>query len=421
MVYLRADTVAAHERVYLECEIERGAARWHRLYLAFWRKYVYLRGEKVQLYGIEEVHRVRLRVIENLLYGLQPLAQFALVLGNLVAVLVFPVRREALLGYLVHALGAYLHFYPAALLRHQRNVQGLIAVSLRVVHPVAQAVGMAVIYFVDGVVDVEAVVDFLFRRLWLEDNAHGENVVDFRERYVFVLNLAPDGVGTLHPRLQFIFVAQLVELGTYRLGELLEQRFARHLCRFQLLADGFVLLRVLIAEAEVFEFGLYLVQSEAVCQWRIYVEGFSGNLVLLVGRLRLQCAHIVQAVANLYQDYANVVAHGEQELLEVLRLTRCALAEDASADFRKAVDDLRNLRAEDVFYILRGVVGVLNDIVEQCCADACRAESYLLAGYLGHGDRVHDVWLARKSAHSLMCLSREVEGFGYQVNLLAMA
>ena len=71
------------------------------------------------------------------------------------------------------------------------------------------------------------------------------------------------------------------------------------------------------------------------------------------------------------------------------------VAEDASADFGQSVNDLRYLGTEDVFDVLDGVVGVFDHVVEQGCADAGRAQSHLLAGYLRHGDGVQDIGLAR--------------------------
>ena len=92
------------------------------------------------------------------------------------------------------------------------------------------------------------------------------------------------------------------------------------LCVGELVLDVVVFVGMLILERKVLQFGLYLVQSESVCQWRIDVHGLAGYLVLLVGWLRSECAHVVQTVAYLNKYDADVVAHGEQEFLEVLGL-----------------------------------------------------------------------------------------------------
>ena len=97
------------------------------------------------------------------------------------------------------------------------------------------------------------------------------------------------------------------------------------------------------------------------------------------------------------------------------------VSEDAATDLCQSVNNLSNLRSEDVLYVLNGVVGVLHHVVEQCSTDARRTESHLLAGDLRHGDGVHDVWFARESAHAFMGLSGEVERFCDNVNLFPVA
>ena len=56
-----------------------------------------------------------------------------------------------------------------------------------------------------------------------------------------------------------------------------------------------------ITEAQVLQFNLYVVQTEAVCQGCIEEVGLSGNLHLLVGTHTVQRTHIVQTVGELHQ------------------------------------------------------------------------------------------------------------------------
>ena len=217
-------------------------------------------------------------------------------------------------------VGAYLHFYPFALLRHQSYVQSLIAVGFRMVHPVAQSVGVRLVYLADSYVNLEALVDFLRTHLRRIDDAHRKDVVYFFEGDMLVLHLVPDGVGAFHACLQFVLYAHAVESLAYGSGELCEERIALCLCVGEFVLDIVVLVGMLIFERKVFKFGLYLVQSESVGKRSIDVHGLAGYLVLLVGRLRSECAHVVQTVAYLNKYDADVVAHGEQEFLEVLGL-----------------------------------------------------------------------------------------------------
>ena len=168
---------------------------------------------------------------------------------------------ESLLGHLVHAVGAYLDLNPVSLLRHERDVQGLVAVGLGVVEPVAQPVGVALVDFRDGDVDVEALVDLLLARTRGEDDAHGEDVVDLLERDVLVLHLVPDGVGGFYTLLDGVLDSHLLQLDLDGHDELVEQFVALGLGRSQLRLDVGKLLGMLEAEAEVLELGLNLIET----------------------------------------------------------------------------------------------------------------------------------------------------------------
>ena len=84
---------------------------------------------------------------------------------------------------------------------------------------------------------------------------------------------------------------------------------------------------------------------------------------MLVGRLTLKRTHIVQSVAYLDDDHADIITHGEQQLLEVLGLCRCLFAEDSAADLCQTVNNLGYLGTEDVLDVLHGIVGILYHIV----------------------------------------------------------
>ena len=48
-------------------------------------------------------------------------------------------------------------------------------------------------------------------------------------------------------------------------------------------------------------------------------------------------------------------------------------------------------------------------------------QSNLLGCYLRHSDGVHDIWLARQTAHSFMRLSCKVERFSYNIRFFTVA
>ena len=269
MIHLGTDAVASHEGVDLEGEVEGCAPGRHGADFTLGGEDEDFRGEEVELDGVEEVHGVRLWVVEDFLDGVEPVVE--LCVFAYFTLLVFPVGGEALLRYLVHALRADLHLYPLAGLRHQGDVQRLVAVGLRVVGPVAHAVGVRLVELVDGHVNLEALVYLRLPALGGEDDANGEDVVYLVEHHMLVLHLRPDGIGGLHAGVNHVAHAHLVQGGTDGGGELLEEDVALLLRIGQLRADALVFHRVLVAEAEVLQLVLDLVKPKTVGKGGIYI------------------------------------------------------------------------------------------------------------------------------------------------------
>ena len=111
------------------------------------------------------------------------------------------------------------------------------------VHPVAQAVGMAVVDLADSHVDREAVVDLVLSHVGREDDAHGQDVVDLVEGDVLLLHLVPDRERRLDARLDFVFESHLVEGRTDGRREVAEEFVALCLRLLQLLRDVLIDLR----------------------------------------------------------------------------------------------------------------------------------------------------------------------------------
>ena len=166
-----------------------------------------------------------MRVVENFLYGVKPFAQ--LPVGKVgVASFVFPMGGNSLLVDFVHALRPYLHLNPLAALTHKGDVQRLVSVGLRRAYPIAQPVGLWLVYMAQGYIYVEALVYFFFRLYRLEDYARGEYVVNFLECNMLVLHFPPNGIRRLNAGYYTVFEALLVEFTAYGFGKLIEKTVA---------------------------------------------------------------------------------------------------------------------------------------------------------------------------------------------------
>ncbi len=172
MVYFGADAVAAYVGVQGEGKVQCCGVLRHGLEVAFRGEDENLRCKQVQFDGIEKIDGVRLRVVQNFLDGTQPFLQFAFIFAAS-SFFVFPVGGKALFGNVIHTLTADLHLNPLPVVAHQGDVQGLVAVGFGMADPVAQAVGVGLVYLGDGDIDVEAVVQLLFHIARFEDDAYG--------------------------------------------------------------------------------------------------------------------------------------------------------------------------------------------------------------------------------------------------------
>ena len=179
------------------------------------------------------------------------------------------------------------------------------------------------------------------------------------------LHLVPDGVSRLHAGCHVVFQPHSIKTLPHRSGKFLIHRVAVLGGSCYLLVDFLVDFGVLIFEAKVFKLGLYCEKPKAVRKRRIYVERFTGNLILLAGQHRAECAHIVEAVSHLDEDNANIVVHRQQQLAEVLSLCRSTVTEDSTRNLGETIYYLCYLLAKLRLNVLNRVVGILNHIVKQ--------------------------------------------------------
>ena len=166
---------------------------------------------------------------------------------------------KTLFCYLVHSVTPNLYFYPSSLLRHQCDVQSLVAIGLRMVQPVTKAVRMSLVDFAHCHVDVKAFVDLFLPYLRGENDADSENIVDLIERDMLVLHFIPNGIRTLHSRLDFVFYPHFVQRSFDGSRKLFEKFVALLLSKGQFAVDVFVFNGMFKLETKVFKLCLNLV------------------------------------------------------------------------------------------------------------------------------------------------------------------
>ncbi len=77
----------------------------------------------------------------------------------------------------------------------------------------------------------------------------------------------------------------------------------------------------------------------------------------------------MQAVGELYQQDADILGHGEDQLAEVFRLFRLVGIQLDLAELGNPLDQIGHLIAKQLADLRVGSLGVLNRVVEQCGND----------------------------------------------------
>ena len=193
-VHARADAAVADVGVDLVGEVQRGRARGQRLDLALGREDEDLVLDQLAAQLVGELRRV-VRVGLPVQQALEPLqARGRLVDGGAAAaraLLVAPVRGDAVLGGVVHLAGADLDLQRPPLGPDHRGVQRLVHVELRHRHHVLEAAREGL---PEGMDDADGAVAVLHA---VDDHAHRRQVVDLVELAALAGHLRVDRVEVL--------------------------------------------------------------------------------------------------------------------------------------------------------------------------------------------------------------------------------
>ena len=180
--------------------------------------------------------------------------------------------------------------------------------------------------------------------------------------------------------------AYLIE---YLLFYLLDEGVALVLGELELLLDLVVGDRVEIAHGEILELVLDRLHAEAVGYGGVDLHALERLVAALLILDALDGSHIVNAVGELDDYHADIVAHGYEHLADVLSLALLAVGIFDLADLGQTVDEVYDLLAEIDLYLVEGGVGILDGIVQQSRHDRIGIHAHL-GDDAGDGGRVQD-------------------------------
>src|SRR5262249_53815913 len=159
------------------------------------------------------------------------------------------------------------------------------------------------------------------------------------------------------------------QLRRERLLELLDHAFSRAPSPVDLRAQSLVFDRLEVSKRQLLQLVFHFANPKTVCDRRIDVTRLLRDGYAAVVWQVVQRPHVVKAVGELDEDHTDVVDHRQQHLPEALRLPLFARRERDGADFRDALDNVRNLRTEQFADALDRRQRVLDDVVEEARGD----------------------------------------------------
>ncbi len=202
--------------------------------------------------------------------------------------------------------------------------------------------------------------------LVLGNHAEGHDIADLFERHVAFGHFAPDRIGMLFAARNLDPHAGTCQhfLDFERNGINLRALFAAD--RGQTPGDRGIGFGFELFKGEQLHLAHVFIHAHTLGQRRVNLHGLARDAAALVlAADEMQRAHIVQAVCQFDEQNAQVLAHRQQELAQVFR---CALALAHRFDFGElghAIDQPRDIGAEQAFDIGNRGQCIFNRIVQQ--------------------------------------------------------
>ena len=326
-------------------------------------------------------------------------------IGADLALLVRPVRGQAIFGLGMHRAAPELDFDARVFRVHDARVQRAIAVALGGGEVILEPARHHRPAAVD---DTQRPVAFL---LGADDDAERHDVGELLEADVALGHLAPDRIGMLlaprHLRLD-PGAAQQQFQPRRNLGDtVVAQPLGTGLELLQPLGDRLIGFGFELAEGERLHLLHELVHADPLGERRVDVHRLARDPATLVGVLDVpQRAHVVQPVGQLDQQHTDVVGHRQQELAQVLRR---ALVVGLGLDLRQLGDTVHQPRdrgAEQLLDLFGGGDRVLDGVVEDGSGDRLVVEPQVRQDARDL-DWMREIGIARCALLRAMCLHRE--------------
>ena len=392
-VNLRSDGAMPDLRVNGVGEVDGRGARRKDNDLALRREHIHLVAGDLVAQGVEELLRIA-RLALHLDQSAQPVRLLVrahairIAAGCLRILLVLPVRRDPVLGPLVHVEGADLDLNGLATRTDDRRVQRLVQIELGHRNVVLEAPRNRVPAPVQRTQYPVAVLD------GLHQHAHRDQIEDLIKGLPAHDHLLIDRIVTLRSSAHRAFRSRAAQILLDLINDVAQVFLALGRPLGHQAIDLVVDLGIEGFEGEFFELPLHHVHAEAMRQGSVNLQRLLGLLLRGGGGDKTPGTGVVQAVGQLDEENADVAAHGDEHLAQRLRLCGCAVVH--LVQLRHAVNEVGDGLAILGCQLLERVVGVLNRIVQQRRDERRNRHSHLGQDRC-HRDGMGDVGFTRLS------------------------
>ncbi len=360
-VDLGADHFIADGGVNRVCKINRIGTAGQGNHIALRRKDKYFVLKNI---GFKRMHKF-VRVTRSVFRFDQPGNPFQLFVDFLFgagAALVFPMSTHTVFGNVMHLPGTDLHFKRNAVPPDNRGMKRTVQVGLGGGNIILETSGHGIKHLVDNSQNNIAL------GLGIYDNTQGIKIVNLVKALVLVVHFLINAVNRFDAPLQGKSNVVFTEFFFHRFANMVDKADIGAVLFLNVLADFRMSDRVQILQAQIFQFGFNLLHTQSVGKRCINMHGFQGGQTPLRFRFGTQRAHVVQSVAELNENNANVLGHCQKHLPQTFDMCLFLVFNMQIDKFGQSVDQHGNIGAEQLaqFAEIGFICAVLYRVVQKC-------------------------------------------------------
>ncbi len=241
-----------------------------------------------------------------------------------------------------------------------------------------------------------------------DEDANRDDVVDLAEFLLAAHHLLVNAVRALGTPGDLRVHPEGRELASEDLRDIADKSVALFATARQPSLDQLVIVGIELHKGQILELALDLPDAESMSERGVDVERLPADPQPPLGGVRADGAHVVEAIAELDEHHADILGHGDEHLSDVLGLVLLGAAHVDLAQLGHAVDELRDLVAEEPAHFLAGHLRVLDGVMEQRGDDRLGIEAQV-GEDAGDRERMLDVRLSGEPGLARVRAVRDVE------------